>query len=53
MSKSTPDLILEVMTSLKAKLEKARDEGPMGDPVSLTPSEAMIAYRFIFGDVRR
>lgn len=45
--------VLDQMKSLQDKLKKAADEGPGADDVVLTPQEAMLAYRLLFGDARR
>lgn len=41
------DELFPQFESLLRKLIAARDAGPTGDPVSLTPAEAMLAYRLM------
>lgn len=51
MNKEDIEHMKTVAANLKAKLKVARDTGPGDYEIILTPEEAMIAWRAIFGDL--
>ena len=45
--------VLDEMKILRDKLKACADDGPGGENVELTPAQAMLAYRLMFGDAQR
>jgi hypothetical protein len=40
--------IRRLLEVIREKTSKAMDQGPDGDPVTLTPAEAALVYRIMF-----
>lgn len=40
--------IERLLDVVREKTKKANDEGPDGEPVTLTPAEATLVYRLLF-----